>query len=276
MELLPDILGVLETFYDAVPRSGARSERIGPLELFVREGTGRPDYARPALGAGLITADDVRAVLARQQELAVPQAFEWVHELAPSLTSAAQAAGLAVEQCPLLVWEATDLAGHGGPSVGQPQVHLAEPDDPALAAAEAVAAVAFSAGIGTQVGRAGIVERNVVEADADVARLARVRESLRSGHQARVIASDADGPLGVGGYQRVGEVAEIVGVATLPAARRQGVAAAVTTLLASSALASGCTTVFLSAQDQDVARVYERVGFRRVGTAGLAEPAQTT
>jgi hypothetical protein len=29
-------------------------------------------------------------------------------------------------------------------------------------------------------------------------------------------------------------------------------------------------TVFLSAQNDDVARVYERVGFRRVATAGLA------
>jgi RimJ/RimL family protein N-acetyltransferase len=32
-------------------------------------------------------------------------------------------------------------------------------------------------------------------------------------------------------------------------------------------------TVFLSAQDDAVARVYERVGFVRVGTACMAEPA---
>jgi len=32
--------------------------------------------------------------------------------------------------------------------------------------------------------------------------------------------------------------------------------------------------VFLAAQDDDVARVYGRVGFRRVGTACIAAPPQ--
>jgi hypothetical protein len=31
--------------------------------------------------------------------------------------------------------------------------------------------------------------------------------------------------------------------------------------------------VFLSAGDDDVARLYSRVGFRRIGTACIAEPA---
>jgi len=33
----------------------------------------------------------------------------------------------------------------------------------------------------------------------------------------------------------------------------------------------GVTTVFCSADDDDVARVYAAVGFRRVGTACIAE-----
>jgi predicted GNAT family acetyltransferase len=35
----------------------------------------------------------------------------------------------------------------------------------------------------------------------------------------------------------------------------------------------GVRTIFLSAQDDAVARVYERVGFVRVGTACIAEPS---
>jgi predicted GNAT family acetyltransferase len=68
-------------------------------------------------------------------------------------------------------------------------------------------------------------------------------------------------------------VVEVVGVATLPVARRRGLGGAVAAALARAALGAGADTVFLSAQDDAVARVYERVGFRRVGTAGIAEPA---
>jgi predicted GNAT family acetyltransferase len=35
----------------------------------------------------------------------------------------------------------------------------------------------------------------------------------------------------------------------------------------------GVRTVFLSASDSAVARVYARIGFHRIGTALIAEPA---
>jgi predicted GNAT family acetyltransferase len=70
----------------------------------------------------------------------------------------------------------------------------------------------------------------------------------------------------------VAEVTEVVGVATLPSARRRGIGAAVTGALVAHALASGLGLVFLSAASDDVARIYERLGFRRVARAGIAEP----
>jgi predicted GNAT family acetyltransferase len=70
----------------------------------------------------------------------------------------------------------------------------------------------------------------------------------------------------------VGDVAEITGVGTLPSARRQGLGAAVTAELAALAIADGIGTVFLSASDAAVARVYAGLGFRRIGTAMIAEP----
>ena len=134
----------IEAFYDAVPRAGARAERVGPLTLFVREGVGWPYYARPGRQAGPITADDVAAVRRRQVELGVPQALEWVEDLAPTLAGAAQAAGLVVRHCPLLVLSGAPVATEVAASA-----RVLSGDEPDLAVAEAVAHVGFGAGIGT-------------------------------------------------------------------------------------------------------------------------------
>jgi len=71
----------------------------------------------------------------------------------------------------------------------------------------------------------------------------------------------------------VNGIAEITGVGVLPSSRRQGLGAAVTALLAGDALTRGVDTVFLSASDEAVARIYARIGFRVIGTAMIAEPA---
>jgi hypothetical protein len=84
-----DLIARLERSYDAIPReAGARVERIGPFELFVREGAGWPFYARPHLGAGTVSIIDVQTVRARQRELDVAEAIEWVHDVTPSLLPA--------------------------------------------------------------------------------------------------------------------------------------------------------------------------------------------
>jgi predicted GNAT family acetyltransferase len=116
---------------------------------------------------------------------------------------------------------------------------------------------------------------SVAERDAAMAgdgSMGAVREAVATGRTVQAGAFDAQvGAVGGGGHHPRGEVSEIVGVAVLPAYRRRGVAAALASLLAGDALDSGATTVFCSAESDDVARVYERVGFERVGTACLAE-----
>ena len=74
----------------------------------------------------------------------------------------------------------------------------------------------------------------------------------------------------MGSYQPCDGVAEITGVATLPGYRRRGLAAAVTSALVRDARREGVRTIFLSADDDVVACVYARIGFRIVGTAGEA------
>lgn len=262
------ILDSLERYYDTVPRvGGARAEDFGPLTLFVQEGAGWQYYARPALGGPAATPADVERVLERQRELKVPEAFEWVAETSPSLRAPVEAAGLHVHAHPLMVLDprAAGLPAH-------PEVRLLGADDPLLTAAVTVPALAFAAR-GTAVGEAGPAELAVaVAAPAAEEGRARVSGLLASGVTVLAAAVRDGVVLCAGQYNPVGDVAEVVGVGTLPAARRQGLALGVTAALVADALARGARTVFLSAGDEDVARIYERAGFRRVATALIAEP----
>jgi len=142
-----------------------------------------------------------------------------------------------------------------------------------IAPTQAAIAVSFQHG-GTSSGSAGIEAREEQArstADVDDEPL---RERLAEGkvRMAAVCSPDAPhaGPVGGGSYIPVRRVAEIVGVGVLPAYRRRGLAGHLTYVLAQDALKRGVTTVFCSAQSGDVARVYEAVGFRRVGTACIA------
>jgi ribosomal protein S18 acetylase RimI-like enzyme len=263
------LLQRIEDFYDAVPRSGARAESHGGLTLFVREGSGWPYYARPTRGAGAAGVDEVLGVRERQRELGVPEAFEWLHDLAPWMAGAAEGAGLDVRLCPLLVLDA-DAAESAVARDQAAEVRVLTGDEDDLATAESVAHLAFAA---EPESTASVAERDALAVTQDEGRLGELRRQLRDGTVARVAALAAGvGPVSVGGYQHAMGVAEIVGVGTLPAFRRRGLGAAVTARLAELAVERGLTTVFLSAADDAAARVYEGVGFRRIGTAGIAEP----
>ena len=125
---------------------------------------------------------------------------------------------------------------------------------------------------GTAVGLAGAIERDKIAADHDEGTMDMLRERLWSGQSVLAVAFGPDGPLAAGSCQPLGGVAEITGVGALPSARRMGFGGAVTAALAREALRRGVQTLFLAASDEDVARVYARLGFRRIGTAMIAEP----
>ena len=83
-----DRLTEIETYYDAVPRSAANAEEIGPFTLFVNSGPGWSYYARPSLGAERFGEPEVQRVRARQRHLGIPENFEWVAETSPALRPA--------------------------------------------------------------------------------------------------------------------------------------------------------------------------------------------
>ena len=281
-----DVFVSLERFYDALPRPYSRAEEVGGLVLFVREGEGWPYYARPIVGAETPSAADITAVRQRQRELGLPEAFEWVHETTPGLLAVARSAGLQVLLAPLLTLETAalvpDLPVEGGTIRILDATSAEFPRE--LAASRAVANLAFGSPAPVTsspegaliVDVAGPGERDaaVVAAPLGDALVAEFRERAASGgfHTA-VVESPTDGILASGGVMRVGKVAEIAGVATLPSARRRGYASQLTATLARQAITDGAHLIFLSAGDDDVARLYTKVGFRRIGTACIAEPA---
>lgn len=270
----------LERFYDAVPRDGAHTEDFGGLVLFVRDGPGWPFYARPRLGAAAPpSAADITSVRARQRAIGAPEAFEWVHEVTPDLLAVARSAGLAILEAPLMVLDASALVTPAGADV-----RFLDPTAPSFAAdvavRRAVGAVGFGAP-GTSTGLAGPKERDAAVLPVSPDELADERRMMDAGRRASVLGylspsppdPDLEGVVASGILQRVDDVAEIAGVATLPTARRRGLGAAVTAALARHALDTGVDLIFLSAGSDDIARVYARVGFQRVGTACIATPS---
>jgi GNAT superfamily N-acetyltransferase len=198
----------------------------------------------------------------------VPEAFEWVAETTPGLHAAAEAAGLRVIDHPLLVLDPAERRPMPDPS--GVDMRLVGPDDN-LALVTAVASVAFRSP-GTAAGVEGASALAEAAAGQSPESTAFTRDRLRAGRTFMAAAFAGGQPVAIGSHQPIEDVSEIVGVGTLPAHRRQGIAAGLTELLVEDALRRGVRTVFLSAGDAAVARVYERLGFRRVGTACIAEP----
>ncbi|MGZ8737675.1 MAG: GNAT family N-acetyltransferase [Nocardioides sp.] len=246
------LLNTLETYYDAAPRPSADTEEVGPFTLFVRtDPEGWPYYARPRLGLSVdITVDDVAAVLTRQEELGQPKSLEWVHETTPSLRDAARAAGLSVHECVLM-----HLPAEGQDLDVSSHAKVLAPDDADLPLV------------------AGAIHTGFEGTDEVKAKPAvRHQQQMERGLLAMVGAYDEQGHVvGGGSHGPRGDTTELTGIAVLPRARRQGVGAAITAALVADARRRGIGTVFLSAGDDSVARVYERVGFVRVGTACVAQ-----
>jgi predicted N-acetyltransferase YhbS len=260
------LLDRVERYFAAAPLPDGRIETAGGLDVPLGD-PAWPYPARPRPGAGPVTPDDVRAAVALQEAAGLPPALEWVCETNPELAAAARAAGLEVDERPLLVADApVDL-------VLPPEVrlYLVGADDPALPRYLHLRAAAFA-----EPGGSADVGSAPAEGWAEgQAELAVLRERLAAGRTVMMVAVENGEPVAVGSHQPVDvddiEVSEIVALATLPRRRGRGLGAGLASALVAHARETA-DLVFLTAGDDDVARVYERVGFARLGTTGVAEP----
>ncbi len=259
-----DLLARIDTYLDAVARAATRAEEIGPFTLFINEGGGWPYYARPSPGAASSTPADVLVVRDRQRVLGIPEAFEWVVDTAPGASAVIAGGGMLVTERPLMVAGAEAVAAEAA------DVRFAGPDDD-LSTIMAVQHLGFAAP-GTAVGEDGAEALARATAEVDDAFVRTAHERLAAGRTVTAAVWVDGHPVAAGSHQPVDGVSEVVGVATLPAYRRRGLAAALTSALVADARTRGVDVVFLSAGDGGIARVYERSGFSRVGTFADAAP----
>ncbi|MFF4401065.1 GNAT family N-acetyltransferase [Streptomyces sp. NPDC001480] len=284
MRIMSDALrDRIERYYATVPLLFADAEDFGPLRLFVRKEPGTPYYGGPshaqptAEGASVVNGADIARVRARQRELGVPEAFEWLAETAPALRSRIEDAGLPVAERPLMALD-PHRAIPRQPLPEGVRLHVLTAEDPALPMTLALPRLAF-ARAGTAVGPAGGAElaTQAGELTAD-GTVETIRPSLRAGHKTLIVALGPDGtPLAAGHYHPANGTTEIGGIGTLPSARRQGLGAAVAAALATHARDRGVRTVFLAYADDRVARIYSRLGFRPAGSTLLIanQPARS-
>jgi ribosomal protein S18 acetylase RimI-like enzyme len=264
------VIELVDRYLDAAPRSSADAVDTGAFTLFVGRGPWSY-YARPALASvgPIATADldDLAAACVRHR---VPLALEWIHEARPELAQVARSFGLRPQPRALLVAAPHEVLVASVPDV---RIWIADHDDPDLAAGRAVAEVAFGCA-GTDRGSAGAPEREEARRRLAPELVDHLRRRAAQGLNATALAAtQADGVVATASYQPVAGTAEVVSVATLPCARRRGIAGALTGLLAQHAHANAVGTLLLTATDDDVARIYERVGFRSAGRAFDAHAA---
>jgi len=249
----PDALpvsGLEERIQAAIRADAVRSRdvvEVGPFVATFTDGSTNPflNYAIPVAGARP-TADQIASLGREFGARGLRPRLEYLPALAPDVERALLAHGYAVElRTPLMT--CAQVA-----AVGEPdgiEVLLVESDDDIRAAVTAQDEAYGEPG------------------SADDARVARARRSLEEGGLL-VLARDASSgePAGGGVCTPPHDGAtELAGVGVRPTYRRRGVAAAVTALLARTMLDRGVATVFLMAAGDDEARIYERVGFARVG-----------
>jgi ribosomal protein S18 acetylase RimI-like enzyme len=266
--LRPALINRIDGYLDAAPRPEADAVEAGAFTLFVSR-TPWSYYARPTVGLDrAVDSADLALLATRCAERGVALKIEWVREVCPELEQVAGAFGLSIHAHDLMVADAGSVA-HG--DVDGVRLRIAGVDDPGLIDGCAVAEVSFAFG-GTQPGAPCTSQRDEVRGRLSSELVAHLLYRADSGLTVTAVAeSDPSGIVATGAYQPVEEAAEVVAVATLPCARRRGIAGALTARLATDAAAHGVDTLLLSAQDADVARVYELVGFAKVGVACAAE-----
>ncbi|MGY1810746.1 GNAT family N-acetyltransferase [Blastococcus sp. SYSU D00669] len=263
------LLDCIERYFAAAPLPDARIEAVGALDVPIGD-PAWPYPARPRAGAGKVTPNDVAAAVVLQEGSGLPVGLEWTCERSPELAAVTRQAGLAVDELPLLVADEPVelLLPHGV------RLYLVGAEDPELPRYERVAQVAFA----HPGGRRDVDEGPLDTSPEAEARTAVLRERIAAGRTVMMVAVEDDEPVAVGSHQPVdvdgAEVSEIVGVATLPRLRARGLGAALASALTAHARETA-DLVFLTAGDDDVARVYERVGFARLATTGVAEPPDT-
>ncbi|MCZ2828903.1 GNAT family N-acetyltransferase [Modestobacter sp. VKM Ac-2986] len=272
----PGLLDRIERYSALAPLAEAQVHRIGALQVPIGPQEW-PFPARPLPGREAdVTLADVQAAVAMQEAAGLPASLEWLGDRCRGLAGVARSAGLVVDELPLLVADdpLTVLLPTGV------RLYLVGADDPRLGLYQRLTALAFAQPRPVAVPAGAPSPSGVPDVAVDdpgpehVPATEVLRERVASGRTVMMVAVEDGQPVAIGSHQPVDvdgtEISEVVGVATLPRFRGRGLGAGLTSALVEHARQTA-DLVFLSAGDDDVARVYERAGFARVATSCTAE-----
>ena len=248
--------------------AGARAHRAGPFVIrFDEHDDALPfNYAVPD-DHSAPTADEVAALVAVFRERARTPRLEYLPQAAPKVEDALLEAGFTAEgRYPVLVCSP-------GEAVDAPvdTVVLDLPTDATVRVApvDTAVRVALVTDDADLWHVARVMSETFEAPEANEHDVARLRRVLNGGG---LVAAAVDTTTGdVVGAGQIGSphqgVAEVAGIAVRPSHRRRGIAGAVTALLTRAGMDAGITTPFLTPADDGAARVYARVGYRKVGEA---------
>jgi ribosomal protein S18 acetylase RimI-like enzyme len=173
--------------------------------------------------------------------------FEFTESLWSTLPTALEDAGLTREvRHPMMLCTPTDFQPYQAPAV---QVQLLTPDahPDILAACVSIPKQCFSL-------------NNTAQAPTNQ-EITELKEQIYKGMMQGALAYINGIPAGVGFTLPMLGISELVGVATLPAQRRRGVAATLCSTLIKDHFKTGGELVWLAAGDAIAQAIYERIGF---------------
>jgi GNAT superfamily N-acetyltransferase len=202
--------------------------------------------------------------------------LEWVFDEHPELAALLEARGADIVRTPALVLdESAPIESPMLPSGFRVFRLNATDSDETILASRAVGDLGFG-NAGTAIGTVGGSDRDAqvsegLSSDAGRAFIKYSQLRLASDDFAMFVIADGGGLVARAAVLSGVAGSEIAGVATLPAYRRKGLAAAITHAAIAYVSSTGKLPLALTAADIDVARVYERLGFVRVATAGESQ-----
>lgn len=245
----PDILSRLAAqFASAVAEGSTRHDSIG-FRVHIWP-TPDPFYRNVAIptGPACCRPDAVAAMLAAFAEHGRLPSVEYFHELWPSLAPVLTAHGLVLDSRGQAMALDAPPAGIAARSAAR-RLTPADPPD---------AIGAFLSGAASVFGqRAGLLAAGEID---------RFAEGLERGSLAAAWVRRGHQPVAGASLIGCGPVAELAGVWTLPAFRRQGHARACCRLLLEDFFARGGELVWLSVHEPAAGALYAGLGFRACGT----------
>lgn len=196
-------------------------------------------------------ADDIEGLIDAFVSRGRTPRLEYIAEFAPALASALERSGFVLEEtAPLMI--STNDTFKPAATVPQLQIRIITDHADPVAAMQSVVT---------------IQRRSFGKADAIAATVEEAESTAKRFHANLFFLAELDGvPVGTGSLQLPYEgIAEVAGIATLTEFRRRGIASALTSAIAQHAFDMGLDTLFIMAADQNVRRIYARLGFEDCG-----------